>query len=333
MMYRRTALGAVAVVLCPSPLLAQTLAQTSVAGRVYRLGLLEAGRLPLQPPDAYDITTLLGERGYVEGRNLIIERRYAQGQFERLPELARELASLRLDAIYAIGSSAAHAAKQATATTPIVILQNADPVASGMVQSLARPGVNITGVLITPQGTLAGKRLESLLAWVPNAKRVALLIPEDPGPGTLQQLAETRAAAASVGLDLNVILVRGDDYASAFAALASQRTQALIVAAHFIFVRDRQTVIELAAKHRLPAIYEWPRQVREGGLMSYGANDLETFRKVASYIDRVLKGENPADMPFWQPQTLHLVINLRTARALGLTPTEILLLRADEVIN
>ena len=255
------------------------------AGRTYRLGVLSPGWLePLQPL-WYSVP--LGEMGYVEGRNLHIERRYAEGKFERVPEFARELASHGLDVILAVGSVAVQAAKDATRTVPIVMLLNGDPVAAGFVHSLARPGANVTGVLITPEGSLAGKRLELLKEAVPRTTRIALLAPDDPGRSWSQQLLETQTAAASLGLGLEVIVVRRRDYPRAFAAIAALRPQALVVGAASAFVRDRKEIIELAAKYRLPAIYEWPRQVHEGGLMSYGASDLETYRQVASYIDRL----------------------------------------------
>jgi len=168
---------------------------------------------------------------------------------------------------------------------------------------------------------------------VPRARRIALLMPDDTGATAQQQVRETRAAAASIGLGLDVVEVRGGDYARAFASLAALRPPALVVGSHLLFMRDRKTVIELVARARLPAIYEWPRQVKEGGLMSYGANEIETYRQVASYIDRVFKGAKPADLPIWQPSKLHLVINRKTAKALDITLPQSLLLRADEVIE
>ena len=324
---RRTFIGAVAGLLAALPLAVNG----QSAGRTYRLGILDTGRL--SPLDRYSFTVLLGEMGYVEGRNLHVERRYADGNFERMAGFARELASFGLDVILAVGSVAIQAAKDATMTVPIVLLTNGDPVAAGFVRSLARPGANVTGVLITPEGSLAGKRLELLREAVPRTTRIALLAPDDPGRSWSQQLLETRTAAASLGLGLDVVVVRGGDYSRAFAAIAALRPQALVVGASSAFLRHRREIIALAAKYRLPAIYEWPRQVNEGGLMSYGASDLETYRQVASYIDRLFKGASPGELPIWQPSRLHLVINARTAKALGLSVPQSLLLRADEVIQ
>ena len=303
--------------------------------RVYRLGLLHPRSLVASDPLLLGnwMSTPLRELGYVEGQNLIIERRYAEGDFERLPELARELVQLRVDAIFAIGGLAAKAATDATATIPIVWLGNGDPVAAGLVKSLARPGGNVTGVLITPEGTLAGKKLELLTEAVLGITRIVLLVPYVPGIGMRQQLDEVRKAASSLGLDMTVVEVRGNDYDGAFARVAATRPHALLVGADSLFVRDRKQVIELAAKYRLPAIYEWPLQVQDGGLMSYGASDVETYRQVAAYIDRIFQGAKPGDLPIWQPSKLHLVINIKTANALGLSISQSLLLRADEVIQ
>jgi putative ABC transport system substrate-binding protein len=238
-----------------------------------------------------------------------------------------------VDAILAVGSSAIQAAKDATTTIPIVLFTGGDPVAAGLVSSLARPEGNITGVLIAPEGSLAGKRLEMLRESVPRATRMALLVTDDPGVMLKQQISETRSAASTLGIELDVTEVRGSDYARVFAAMAPRRPQALIVGAQAVLLRDRKQIIELAAKYRLPAIYEWPRQVQDGGLMSYGANDVATYAQVASYIDRIFKGARPGDLPIWQPSRLHLVINLKTAAALGITIPQSLLMRADEVIQ
>jgi len=310
-------------------------AKAQQAGKVYRLGILHAGAFV--PPDPVNlgnsIPKLLRELGYVEGRNLLVERKYAEGSFDRLPGLAAELVKLRVDAILAVGSSAVQAAMHATTTIPIVLLSNVDPVAAGFVAGLARPGGNVTGVLITPEGTLAAKKLELLKEAVPRATRIALLLPDDPAIGVRQQVQEVRNAASSLGVALTVVEVRGNEYDTAFAAIGAGQPQALVVGAHSAFVRDRKRVIELAAKYRLPAIYVWPLQVQEGGLMSYGANDLETYQRVAAYIDRVFQGAKVSDLPIWQPSKLHLVINLKTAQALGLTIPPSLLARADHIIE
>lgn len=303
--------------------------------RASRIGLLHPGSEPPASDHVLKdyIWVPLRELGYVEGKNLVIERKYADGNFERLPVMARDLVQAQVDVILAIGTVAAQKAKAATTTIPIVFLSNVDPVASGLVAGLARPGGNITGVLIAPDGTLASKKLELLKEVVPRATRIALMLPDDPGIGAERQVKEIQQAAAMLRVDLPVVHVRGRDYDTAFATISAGRPSALFVGAHSFFVRDRSIITELAAKHRLPAIYEWPSMVRAGGLMSYGANEAETYRQVAAYVDRVLQGANPGDVPVWQPSKLYLVVNMITAKALGMTLPPSLLLRADEVIR
>jgi putative ABC transport system substrate-binding protein len=329
-MDRRTFIGSAAGALLVVPLAA--LAQP--AGRTYRLGLLSPGMPPLSGTGmAQWLPSYLGELGYVEGRNLVVVARFAEERADRLPELARELAQQKPDVIVAIGTSAIQAGKMATTTVPIVFLNNGDPVALGLVASLARPGGNVTGILIAPGGTLAGKKLELLKEIAPRATRIALLTPDDPGPGLKMQVEEVRKSAAVLGLELSVVEVRGGDYAKAFAAISAARSTAVFVGAHSRFLRDRNKIIELAATHRLPAVYEWPQQVKDGGLMSYGASDTETYRRVAVYVDRIFKGAAPGELPIEQPSKLLLVINLKTAKAMGLAIPQSLLLRADEVIQ
>lgn len=312
----------------PRPAVAQP------AGRVYRLGILA----PTAPPPPTDrsiavilIPKALGEMGYAPGRDLVVEVRYAEGQIDRLPDLARELVRLRMDVIVAISASSVRAVKALTSTIPIVLYGNLDPVAAGLVKSLAKPEGNITGVLIAPAGTLAAKKLELLKEAVPGATRISFLAPAD--PGIKLQVQETRQAAATLGIRLTVTEVQARDYERAFAALAADRPEALFVGAHTFFVRDRKRIIALAAKHRLPAIYEWPEQVEDGGLMSYGSSLTGTTRRVAVYVDRLFKGARVADLPVEQPAEFQLVINLRTARALGLAIPPALLARADRVIE
>jgi putative tryptophan/tyrosine transport system substrate-binding protein len=310
------------------------LAVAQQAGRVYRLGILAPTTAP--PPSDQNTAVILipkalREMGYAPGRDLVVDVRYAGGQLDRLPALARELVRLRMDVIVAISASAALAVKAATTTIPIVLYGNLDPVAAGLVRSLAKPEGNVTGVLIAPAGTLAAKKLELLKEAVPGATRVAFLAPAD--PGIKLQVQETRQAAATLGITLAVTEVQAGDYERAFAALAAERPEALFVGAHTFFVRDRKRIIALAAKHRLPAMYEWPEQVEEGGLMSYGSSLPGTTRRVAVYVDRLFKGARLADLPFEQPAEFQLVINLRTARALGLTVPPSLVARADRVIE
>jgi putative ABC transport system substrate-binding protein len=247
-------------------------AEAQQAGRVYRLGLL----FPIAPGPSEQRTSAvlipgaLRELGYVEGQNLIVERRYANDQANRFPGLARELVRLRMDVILAITPAAIRAARDATKTVPIVMYGNLDPVAAGLVANLARPGGNITGVVIAPGGTLAGKKLELLKEAVPGATQIALLAPVDPGFSL--QAREAQKAALPLGVRLTVVEVRDRDYDRAFTVIAATRPDALFVGANAQFYLDRKQIIELAVKYRLPAIYEWPEQAEDGGLMGYGTS-------------------------------------------------------------
>jgi putative ABC transport system substrate-binding protein len=272
----------------------------------------------------------LAELGYAQGRNLVFEPRWAGGNLDRLPALARELIQLRMDVIVAVGSAAVRACGGASNTLPIVFYGNFDPIALGLVKSLAKPGGNVTGVLIAPAGTLAGKKME-LLKEAVRATRMAFLTHED--PGLALQEKETQSAATALGITLLLTRVRGNDYEGAFAAIAASRPEALFVAATTFFMRDRKRIIDLAARHRLPAIYEWPEQVEDGGLMSYGSDLSGTTRRVAVYVDRILRGDQPGDLPVEQPAEFQLAIKLRTARALGLALPPSLVARADRVIE
>jgi putative ABC transport system substrate-binding protein len=324
---RRTAirLVAFALVLFSVPIASHA----QQGGRVYRLGILRP-TAPLSTDDEARISAALGDLGYVDGQNLVVERRYAQGKMDRLPELARELVRARVDAIVAVSATAVRAAKGATTTIPIIMWGLFDPVSEGLVASLARPGTNVTGALIAADGTLAAKRLELLRESVPRAPGIAALFDN---ASLRAQVDETQRAAKSLGITLTITEVQGGDYESAFASMAATRPSALFVAGSTFFFRDRKRIIELAAKHRLPAIYEWPEQARDGGLMAYGTDLQEGYRRIASYIDRILKGAKPGDLPVEQPTKFALVINLKTARALGLAIPQSLLQRADEVIR
>ncbi len=301
--------------------------------RVYRVGILRPYARPLSPsdPTATGIETALRERGYVEGRNLMLEQRYADGDPDRLPALAQQLLQARVEVLVAVTAPAVRAARAATATIPIVMLGNFDPVALGLVASLARPGGNITGILIGIDGTLTGKRLELLRAAVPRAARIGFLVPDE--NSYRLQLKETRDAASLLGIELATSEVHGTDYAGAFKALAAQRPGALLVASSSYFLRDRQAIIALAATHRLPAMYDFREHVVDGGLMAYSTSLTVLYQRVAASVDRILKGAQPGDLAVERPSKLELFINLKTARALGLTIPQSLLLRADEVIQ
>ena len=303
-------------------------------GRVYRVGVL-------RPTTRYEDDELLApllpralrEEGYVEGQNLSLVQRFADNKVDRLPALARELVAERVDLIFVITSGAARAAKEATSTVPIVFYGNFDPIAIGLVKSLAQPGGNMTGILIAPDGTLAAKRMELLKQAVPGTKKIAVLFPEDINTMN-QQRPEAVKAARELRVELVFETVRNRDYADAFARVAASRPDSLFLTANTYFVLDRKPIIELAAKYRLPAIYEWPEQVEEGGLMSYGPASLAaTYRRIAEKIDKVLEGANPGDLPVEQSSKLELVINLKTAKAIGLSIPPSLLQRADRVIE
>ena len=330
MIARRTCVVAGAMGLLATPRLA--LAQAG--GRVFRVGVLRPTAPPLSSQDllASGIPKALAELGYVEGRNLAIESRWAGGDLDRLPGLALELVQGRVDVIVAVSALAVRAVAAATSTIPVVFFGNFDPVALGLVPNLARPGGNMTGILIAPDGTLAGKKLELLRAAVPNITRVAYLTPPADASMRLQQ-QELERAAKSLGLELVSAEVQGGDYARAFTALAAQRPGALFVAANTTFVRDRTQIIALAAKHRMPAMYEWREQVEDGGLMAYSADRYVLYQRMAAQMDRILKGARPGDLPVERPSKFDFVVNLKTAKALGLTIPQSVLLRANEVIQ
>ena len=322
-------LGAVAVLFG-----AATASRSQDPGRVWKVGMLLPGTRPSGAPDPVSaaglIAEAMGDLGFVEGKNLIVDRRYAEAQLDHLPAIARELVGAGPDAIVAVGATATRAAKQATATIPIVFYGNFDPVASGTVTNLARPGGNVTGILIAPEGTLAGKKVELLLEAAPKARRIVFLAPPD--PAIRHQFDEAQKAASRQGVDVVAVEVTGSDYDRAFAAIARERPQALFVAAHTSFARDRRQVIERANRLRVPAIYEWREQVVDGGLMSYGSSLRATSRRVADVVGRIFRGAAPGDIPIEQPTTFRLVVNAGTARATGIELPKSLLLRADEVI-
>ena len=325
MIHRRSWLAGAAA----GALLASRAARSQAPGRIYRLGVLRPGPTASEASNA--LVDTLRDLGYTPGRNLVVERRYANGQLDRLPALARELVQLRMDVIVCVGSAAVRAARDATATIPILMYGNFDPVPQGLVTNLARPEANVTGILIAPDGTLAAKRLELLREAVPRATRIAVLTPDD--PNFRLQLQETQKAAGTLKLELHVVEVRGGDYDSAFASIVARRPDALFVGAHTYFMADRLAIIALAARHRLPAVYEWPEQARDGGLMAYGTSLDGLSARLAVYADQLFKGKKPADLPVEQPTTFRLVVNQRTAKALGLVLPAALLLRADEVIQ
>ena len=302
------------------------------AGKVYRVGILSPGGVP-DPSVATApnlVPVALRNLGYVDGRHFVVERRFADGRIDRLPQLTRELVLLQMDVIVAAGEPAIQAAKDTTATIPIVMIFGGDPVARGWVASLSRPGGNITGVTTAAETALAGKRLELIMEAVPGAARIAVLATGGPVSDSLR---EAQKAASALRVRLVVVEVQGTDYDRAFARMVAERTDALFVLPSPILTRDRKQIVERAAKYRLPAIYEWREHAEVGGLMSYGSSIVELSRHAATYVDKILKGAKPADLPIQQPAKYELIINLKTAKALGLTIPPSLLQRADQVIE
>jgi putative tryptophan/tyrosine transport system substrate-binding protein len=269
--------------------------------------------------------------GYIEGQNILIEHRSAEGRLEELPALARELANLKVDVIYAPSTNAALAAKEVTNSIPIVFVGPSDPVGSGLVTSLSRPGGNVTGM--TDAGIdLTGIRLDLLKQLIPRLKRVAAL--GDPG-STLWEPTWREAQAAARQLQIEIVpvlIATPSQLESAFAKL-DRGVEALFVAPLPIFWVHRRRIFELASRARLPAIYEWRTFPDDGGLMSYGTDYVALNRKAARHVGRILKGAKPADLPVEQPTEYELVVNLKTAKALGITIPQSVLLRADEVIR
>ena len=269
--------------------------------------------------------------GYVEGQNLVIKHRFPGWKYERLPELAADLVRSRVDVIVAASPPAAMAARRATSTIPIVFAVSGDPVAEGFVASLAKPGGNITG-LATGGPDLVGKQLEMLKAVVPRVSRVAVLQNPDQ-QGHVRAVPEARDAARALGIELHGVKARNaPEIDTAFAAMASRRMGGLLVLRDAVFRAHRDRIVRLAAEKRLPAVYGLKEEAEAGGLLAYGASVPELFRRVATYVDKILKGAKPADLPVEQPTKYELVINMKTARALGLAIPRELLLRADRVI-
>jgi len=272
------------------------------------------------------------EFGYVEGKTVVLEVRYAEGRLEQLPELARELAGLKVDVIVTTNDAAIAALKRATRTIPIVMMLSTDPVGTGFVASLARPGGNVTG-LSTLSPELSGKRLELLRETVPGLSRVAFLWNPDVR-GNLIDYKETEAAARSLRLELQSVEVsRAEDLDSALSTVTNQRAQALVLPHGPIALANRGQIASFAQRSRLPSIYGAREYVDAGGLMSYGPSLSDMYRRAAVYVDKILKGAKPADLPVEQPTKFELVINLKTAKALGITMPQSLLQRADEVIR
>ena len=307
-------------------------AQAQQPKKVPRIGFLGGASASFYAARTNAFRQGLNELGYTEGKNIVIEYRYAEGKFDRLPDLAAELVGLKLDVIVAAPTPSVLAAKKASATTPIVFASVVDPVASGLVASLARPGGNITGLTILgPE--LSGKRLELLKEVLPNVTRVAALW-NSANPAQELIWKEMQAAAQELRLQLQSLEVRSaNDFDIAFEAALRERAQALIPSGEPLINTQLKRIVEFAAKNRLPAMYAGPEVVDAGGLMSYAPNYTDQYRRAAIYVDKILKGAKPADLPVEQPTKFEFVINLKTAKQIGLTIPPNVLARADRVIK
>jgi len=300
--------------------------------KVPRIGVLFGGSPPFVSHLIEAFRQGLRERGWVEGRNMVIEYRYAHGRSEPLGDLATELVRLKVDVIVAPASSAVRAAKQATASIPIVMVTVGDPVGSGFVASLGRPGRNITGMSnFAPE--LSAKNLQLLREVLPGVTRVAVLWNPVTPVGELER-KEIEVAARTLGLQLQFLEVRDPNgFEAAFSSMTRERAGALIVLVDAMFFTHRKRIVDLAAKSRLPAIYQRREFVEDGGLFALGPSLVDLFRRSAAYVDKLLRGAKPGELPVEQPTKFELVINLKTAKALGLTIPPSVLIRADQIIQ
>jgi putative ABC transport system substrate-binding protein len=329
MMNRRTFIASAVTVLAPP-----VVAEAQPPAKVARIGYLAGG--PGAPHFREAFLQGLRDLGYVEGRNLVIEYRDAEGKLERLPGLATELVALKVDVIFAGGGTpAARAAKQATATIPIVFPAISDPIGSGLVTAFARPGGNATGLtFFTPE--LVGKSLELLTQTVPGLRRVAALwTPGEFGKDAERNMLKgAEVAAQALGVQLQFVEARqASDLCRGFSDMVKARAGALTVLSGVTLLLQRSGIVDLAARSRLPAVFPYREGVDAGGLMSYGPNVPDLYRRSATYVDKILKGAKPVDLPVEQPTKFEMVINLKTAKALGLTIPPAVLARADEVIE
>jgi putative ABC transport system substrate-binding protein len=310
--------------------MARSVAAAQLAAKVYRVGILLVATAETVAPLVQALTEGLRDLGYVEGPNVVFERRYADGRLERLPDLAAEFVRLRVDVIVTGSNIHVAAVQRATATIPIVFVAVGDPVGSGFIANLARPGGNITGLTSEASREVQAKNLALLKEIAPRLSRVGVVgqVLSQDGSAALE------AAARQLNVALEVVDVRSpDDFESAFAAIVGKRVGAVIVGGGPLTYMRRQQIADLALKHRLPAIHVLNEFAQAGLLMSYGPNLPEMYRRAASYVAKILGGAKPADLPVEQPTKFELIINLKTAKALGLTIPQSLLLRADEVIQ
>jgi putative ABC transport system substrate-binding protein len=308
-------------------LLTVSSAKGQQAPKVRRIGYLFTG---FQPPKEF--LEAMDRLGYVEGKNIAYENRAAEGQEERLPELAAELVRLNVDVIVAPGGAAGLAAKEATKAVPVVFMGGGDPVDLGIVKSLARPGGNVTGITeISPE--LTGKRLELLKETFPKISTVAVLVRAG-APGITGQLRKLETEARALGFKLQIVEVqRANNFEKSFSIIVKQRAGALIELPNPLFHANSKRIVEFASKNKLPTIFHSKDFVEAGGLMSYGADFIELYRRPATYVDKILKGAKPADLPVEQPKKFEFIVNLKAAKQIGLTIPPNVLARADRVIR
>jgi len=300
--------------------------------KIPRLGYLSYGSVEIDKSLLAALQQGLRELGYLEGKNIVIEQRYAAGQSDKLPELVAEFVRVKADVIVVTGDPAAHAAKKATTAIPIVIVTSPDPVGTGLIASLAHPGGNVTG-LSDFHGGVVTKRLELLKDVAPLASRIAVLL-NPANPSNPIQLKDIQAAASAFRVTLISLEVKGpDNIDPAFTTVVKERAGALLVLGDRLFATHQSQIIKFAVKNRLPTIYSQRLYVEAGGLMSYGANFTDQYRRAAIYVDKLIKGAKPADLPVEQPTKFELVINLKAAKQIGLTIPPTVLARADKVIK
>jgi putative ABC transport system substrate-binding protein len=315
-----------------SPILCPLAARAQQVGKVSRIGFLGTSSPSLERHLVDAFRQKLRELGHVEGENIAIEYRWAEGRDDRLPGMAAELVRQKSDVIVTTGTPGTLAAKQATKTIPIVFASSGNPVQGGLVAKFARPGGNVTGFTVSAP-ELEGKRLQILKEAVPGLSRAAVLW-NSANPGVTEYYQQTRAAAAALGLALQPVEIRRvDDFKNAFSTVASAQPHAMIVLPDRLLLAHRMQIVNFAATTRLPGMYPYREYVDAGGLMSYATSNIDLLRRTAIYVDKILKGTKPADLPIEEPTIFELVVNLRTAKALGLEIPSVLLLRADEIIE
>ena len=328
-MDRRTFVGAMAGALLTLP----HATEAQQAGKVPRIGYLAQNNAEMSQGTFAAFREGLREHGWVEGQTIVVETRYAEGKVDQLPALVSELIRFKVDIIVTTSSGTTWAAKNATQSIPIVMGASANAVGEGLVSSLAHPGGNITGMTFLAGPEIAGKQLQLLKEMAPAASRIAVLT----NPTNRSHAAfarEVKVAARSLGAQVQVLEAPNPDQLdSAFAAMTKERAAALLVLTDSMFVGQRRRVVDLAARSRLPALYSQKEFVDDGGLISYGPSLVDMFRRAATHVDKILRGAKPSDMPIEQPTKFELVINLKTANALGITIPQALRLRADELIE